>query len=146
MKDLQGFQLMYKPFQVVCKAGEASNDLYFVESGKLLVCGVSGTKVTALARIEAGEFMGELSFFDGKERASHVLALEHTKLIIISHDEIMPELPRWYVDLAKDLTKKIRNMDNIVKDSNLRRFESQSERPLSIEEQRHVLYALSQKD
>lgn len=146
MEELQGFQLIYKPFQVICKAGELSNDLYYIESGKLLVCSVTGTKVVALARVGAGEFVGELSFFDGKARASHVVALEHSKLIILSHDEITPALPNWYVDQAKDLTKKIRKMDAIVEDSHLRRFDSQTEKPLSIEEQRHILQALSQKD
>lgn len=146
MKELKGFQLVYKPFQVVCRAGEESNDLYYVESGKLLVCSVSGTKVIALAHVGLGEFVGELSFFDGKPRASHVIALEPSKLTILSQEEILPELPKWYVGQAMALTKHIRLVDHIVGEANLRRFESQKLKPLTIDEQRYVLQALNQKD
>ena len=146
MNELKGFNLGYKPFQVVCRAGEESNDLYYLESGKLLVCTVNGTKVTALARINPGEFIGELSFFDGKTRASHVVALEHSRMVILSQEEILPNLPKWYLTEANDLTRKIRRMNNIANESNLRKFDSQDEKPLTIDEQRYVLQALSQED
>jgi CRP-like cAMP-binding protein len=146
MNELKGFQLGYKPYQVICRAGEKSNDLYYLESGKLLVCTVSGTKVTALARVNPGEFIGELSFFDNKERASHVVALEHSRLVILSQEEILPNLPKWYVTEAKDLTRKIRRMSHVATESNLRKFTSQDEKPLTIDEQRYVLQALSQDD
>lgn len=146
MEELSGFKIVYKPYQVVCKAGEQSNDLYFLESGKLLVCTVSGTKVTALARISPGEFMGELSFFDNKERASFVVALEHSRLTILSQEEILPNLPKWFLAEAMDITRKIRRMNNVVSESHLRKFDTQDEKPLTIEEQRYVLQALSQED
>lgn len=146
MKDLKGFQVEYKPYQVLFRAGEDTSDLYLLKSGKLLVCGVSGTKVTALARINPGEFVGELSFFDGKARASHVIAMERSALTILSKEEIAPHLPKWYVDHAKELTRKIRLLDHIVDESNLRKFGSQNEKPLSIDEQRYILQALNLKE
>ncbi len=120
--------------------------MYFLQSGKLLVCSVSGTKVTALARIMPGQFVGELSFFDGELRASHVIALERSALTILSKDEIFPELPKWYVEHARELTRKLRQLDQIVHQSNLRKFASQGEKPLTIDEQRYILQALNQKD
>jgi CRP-like cAMP-binding protein len=148
MKDLQSFQIVVKPYQVICSEGEDSNDLYYLNSGKLLICTVSGTKVIALARVSPGHFVGELSFFDNKPRATYVIALETSQISLISQDELKDQqVPSWYLAQAKNLTKKIRLLDKVVNQANLRRFESQDHKPLTIEEQRQILAAIAaQKD
>ncbi len=75
-----------------------------------------------------------------------MVALEHSRMVILSQEEILPNLPKWYVAEANDLTRKIRRMNRIATESNLRKFDTQDEKPLSIEEQRYVLQALSQED
>ena len=80
---MKGLSLKVKAYEVVCKEGDPSNDLYFLNSGRLLVCTIKGTQVKAIARIGPGEYLGELSFFDGKSRASYIVALEDSELIQI---------------------------------------------------------------
>jgi CRP-like cAMP-binding protein len=70
------FNLTFNPLDVICHQGDPSYDLYYLREGRLLICTVQGTQVKVIARIEPGEFIGELSFFDGKPRATHVVALE----------------------------------------------------------------------
>ena len=126
---------------VVCREGDPSSELYFLQSGKLLVCTLSGSQVKVISRISPGEFIGELSFFDGKPRASYVVTLERCKLIQIQKREISTHLPNWYTQIGASITKKIRHLDHVIHDSNIRRSNAEESKPLSIDEQR-VLYEL----
>lgn len=133
------YNLVYKPNEVICRQGDPSSDLYFLKEGKLLICTVQGTQVKAIARIEPGEFIGELSFFDGKPRATHIVAIERSVVIQLPKEEIMSHLPFWFVEVGKNLTKKIRTLDHIVHSSNFRKIGSEDQKPLTIDEQRTIL-------
>ncbi len=134
--------IVYKPNDVICRQGDPSSDLYFLKEGRLLICTVQGTQVKAIARIEPGEFIGELSFFDGKPRATHIVAIERSVVIQLPKEEIMSHLPFWFVEVGKNLTKKIRLLDGIVHSSNFRKIGTEDQKPLSIEEQRLILNAI----
>lgn len=143
---MQGYEQTFDKNQVLCREGDPSSDIYLLKSGKLLACSVQGTKVTALARILPGEFVGELSFFDGKTRASHVVALESSKVIMIPKHELSSLLPLWFMQMGKNLTKKIRLLDSVVHESKLRKFGKEEQKPLSIDEQRVILKAITHQD
>ncbi len=143
---MQGYEQKMEKDQVLCREGDPSADIYLLKKGRLLVCSVQGTKVTALARISPGEFIGELSFFDGKVRASHVVAIEPSMVVMIPKHELTNLLPTWYLEVGKNLTKKIRLLDGVIHDSNLRRFGNEDQKPLTIEEQRTILKAITQQD
>lgn len=138
---MQGFVMELEANTVVCREGDPSSELYFLQSGKLLVCTLSGRQVKVISRISPGEFIGELSFFDGKPRASYVVTLERCKLIQIQKREISTHLPSWYTQIGANITKKIRHLDHVIHDSNIRRSNAEESKPLSIDEQR-VLYEL----
>lgn len=137
------FTIAYKPMSVICKEGDSSDDLYFLKEGKLLICTVMNTQVKVIARIGPGEFIGELSFFDGKPRASHIIAIEHSRIQQISKKELMEQLPFWFIEVGKNLTKKIRLLDSIVHESNFKKVGSVDQKPLTIDEQREILTALN---
>lgn len=135
---MQGMQLELEPYSVICREGDPSSDIYFLVEGKLLICTLSGTQVKVISRISPGEFFGELSFFDGKPRSGHVLTLEKSKLIRISKSEIVDDLPSWYSQIGISITKKIRHLDQVIQENNLRRSNSEESKPLTIEEQRLI--------
>ena len=135
---MQGFELEFEANSVIWREGDPSSDLYFLQSGKLLVCTISGTQVKAISRISPGEFVGELSFFDGRARSSHIVSLEKSKLIQIPKNEISHLLPSWYIRVGINITKKIRLLDQVINESKVRRSNSDESKPLSIEEQRKL--------
>ena len=139
---MQGYFLDFNKDAVICREGEASTDLYFLKSGKLLVCTINGTQVKSIAHIGKGQFLGELSFFDGRPRQSSVVALEDSRVIQIPRSQMSPLLPEWFMQIGLGLTKKIRLLDNVIHDSNIRRSQHEGSKPLSIEEQRHLLEIL----
>lgn len=141
---MQGYFLDFKTNEIICREGDLSSDLYFLKSGTLLVCTINGTQVKALARISKGEFIGELSFFDGRPRQSYVVAIEPSRVIQVPKSEMFPLLPFWFMQVGINLTKKIRLLDNVIHDSNIRKTGQADNKPLTIEEQR-VLYEILTK-
>ncbi len=140
---MHGTHINLAPYSVVLREGDQSSDLYFVKSGKILICTIHGTEVKAISRITPGEFVGELSFFDGKPRSSYVVTLEESELIKIPRQEVIPILPKWFNVIGVEIAKKIRVLDQVIQDKNIRRSESLETKPLSLEEQRHLLKLLT---
>lgn len=135
---MQGYHQDYKAHEVICREGDPSSDLFFLDSGKLLICTITGTQVKVIARIGPGEFIGELSFFDGKPRASHIVTLEPSRVIQIPKSELQRHLPFWFLEIGKNLTKKVRLLDHIIHESNFRKIGAEDQKALSIEEQRNI--------
>jgi CRP-like cAMP-binding protein len=140
---MQGIYRDFEIYDVICREGEPSTDLFFLKHGKLLICTINGTEVKVIARISKGEFIGELSFFDDQPRSSFVVALEKSRVIQIPKSEMAPLLPSWYNLVGINLTKKIRLLDSIIHDSHIRRHTMTDYRPLTIEEQRKIYEILT---
>lgn len=140
---MQSFTLHYGPDSIVFREGDPSMDIFYLQSGKLLICTIHGTEVKAISRIEAGEFFGELSFFDGRPRSSYIVTLETSTIIQIPKQELTGKLPQWYLEVGKNLTKKIRLLDHIIQDTKIRKTRAAENRPLSIDEQRKLFELLT---
>ena len=123
--------------ELICVAGDNDVDLYKVRSGKLMVFVNDGTKITPLAYLGAGAYLGELSFFDHKPRSAHVVALEDCELIKVPVEELEKQAPRWLITMATHIAQKIRVTDELIRKKGIRRQNVESIKPLSIEEQRH---------
>lgn len=122
---------------VLTKKDDESSDLYYVTSGKLMICSRSGSMVTPIAYVQKGEYFGELSFFDNLPRSADVIAVEPTTLVKIPSTELKKQFPTWLMIVAKQMTKKIRLMDQVISEKGIKRTNVQSIKPLSIEDQRH---------
>ena len=137
------FNLEYKPHHVICRQGDPSSHLYLLKEGRVLICTVHGTQVKALTRVGPGEFIGELSFFDGQPRSSYILTLEKCIITQIPRNEITDHFPFWFMEAGKNLTKKIRALDEVIRNSNFRKTSAEGQKPLSIEEQRTIYAAIT---
>lgn len=116
---------------------DKNNDLYYIFSGKLMVCIRNGTQVTPLAYVGKNEFIGELSFFDGLPRSADIVALEDCSLIQIPSANMKKQFPQWLIVVAKYMTKRMRLMDDVIRKKGVKKKNTQSIQPLSIEEQRY---------
>ena len=118
--------------EVICMAGENSQSLYIIHEGKLVILLTKGSKVTPVAYLGPGEYLGELSFFDAEPRSAHVVALEETSLIKIPRSELHKQFPPWLKTIATAITQKIRHADELIKARGIRRQNVESIKPLSI--------------
>lgn len=122
---------------LVCKEGDLTRDLYKIVSGKLMICSRNNHMVTPLAYLESGAYFGEFSFFDGMKRSADVIAVEDTVLIKIPLAELKKQFPRWLLLTSKNMTKKLRLMDDVIRTKGIKKTKVDVIKPLTIEEQRH---------
>ncbi len=122
--------------EILCREGDEDTDLYLVLSGRLLACVVNGTQVSPLAYIGPGEFIGELSFFDGEPRSANIISVDKTELAKIPSDILKKELPIWLDIVGKSMAHRIRRTDEVIRKSGMKRQNVESTKPLTIEEQR----------
>ncbi len=138
---MKAYYQEYEKNEVICREGDPSSELYLLRSGRLLICTLQGTEVKALAEIHPGEFIGELSFFDGKPRSSTIIALEKSTIFQVPKHQISEYLPEWYRFVGKSLTKKIRQIDSVVQDSKIRK----SPLTLPMDRQREIYQIITQQ-
>ncbi len=89
--------------------------LFLIISGqvKVLISGVDGTEVI-MAILNEGEFIGEMSLFDGEPRSASVKAVQKSDLLIIRRDDFLNELKKnskLAMDFLTEMSKRIRKMD-----------------------------------
>jgi CRP/FNR family cyclic AMP-dependent transcriptional regulator len=126
-----------KKDHVLSRKDEPSNDLYYVTAGKLMICSRSGRMVTPIAYLEKGEYFGELSFFDNLLRSADVITVEPTTLVKIPKAELKEQFPTWLLIVAKQMTKKLRMMNQVISERGIKKRNVKSMRPLDIEQQRY---------
>lgn len=134
--------LNLKKGELVCAAGEEKCDLYIIHSGKLLIFGNDKTKITPFAFLGAGEYLGELSFFDKMPRSAHVICVEDTTLIKIPVEELNQQFPSWLITIAQSITSKLREADDLIRKKGIRKKNVDTIAPLNIDEQREYYSSL----
>lgn len=139
---MKAYYKEYEENEVVCRERDPSSELYLLRSGRLLICTLQGTEVKALAEISPGEFIGELSFFDGQPRSATLIAMENSTIFQIPKHQISDHLPDWYRFVGQSLTKKIRKIDSVVQDSKIRK----SPLTLPMDQQRKIYQIITQQN
>jgi small-conductance mechanosensitive channel/CRP-like cAMP-binding protein len=79
---------MYAVGEVVVRQGDASTEMFVIQSGEVAVRlerGASGTGEVELARLGPGEFFGEMSLMTGESRNATVRARTACELLVIDH-------------------------------------------------------------
>jgi CRP/FNR family cyclic AMP-dependent transcriptional regulator len=140
---MKTFTIHLEKDEVLCCEGDQETDLYLVVSGELLVCVRKESQVTAIARLGAGEYIGELSFFDNLPRGADIIALDSCQLIKIPAEEIRANFPRWITTLGHGLAQKLRLHDDVIRQRGIKKSNVETIKPLSIDEQRHYFKLLS---
>lgn len=98
--------------------GEMTDSLYIVLSGRLKVFNSNedGREVL-LNYIEPGEAIGELALLDGEPRSASVMALQNSRIALISRQYLMDCLrqnPEIAIELLHLLSKRVRNLTERV--------------------------------
>ena len=119
--------LQLRKDDVLCLEGDPGTDLYLIQSGTLLICISKGTEILPLARLGAGEFVGELSYFDNRPRSTHVICLETAVVVKIPLSAIPEFFPPWLLRIAKTMTARLRDADALVQEQGLKRIKAKDD-------------------
>jgi CRP-like cAMP-binding protein len=78
-----------RPGQVLVTEGERGAEMFFVQRGALAVVKDVGDGVEqVLARVGAGEFVGEMSLFDRRPRSATIRAETDTDLLVLTRSAV----------------------------------------------------------
>lgn len=133
MPETQNLSL--KKDEILFLAEEQDEGLYVIEKGQVMVFVQKGSEIIPVAYLGRGEYIGELSFFDNAPRSASILCMEDTDLKRISPNAMDAHFPEWLKTIAIQLTKKIREGDELIRSKGIRKKNLESIKPLSISEQ-----------
>ncbi len=135
-----------KKDEILFRAEDPENDLYIIKSGRVMVFVQKGSQIIPVAYLDEGEYIGELSFFDDGKRSASIVCLSDCEFAKIPSSEMINHCPEWMKTLGQQLTKKIRNGDELIRSKGIRKKNVEGIKPLSIEEQTHFFKIVDQKN
>lgn len=137
--------LKLKKDELLFLAEDSENDLYIIKTGQVIVFVQKGSQIIPIAYLGEGEYIGELSFFDDGKRSASIICLSDCEFAKIPSSEMLNNCPEWMQTLGQQLTKKIRNGDELIRSKGIRKKNVDGIKPLSIEEQTHFFKIVEQK-
>jgi CRP-like cAMP-binding protein len=78
--------------QIIIREGEYGQDAYLVQSGEVSVFITKDEEEVELARLAAGQIVGEMAFVFDAPRTASVKATQDTNLIVISRQQFQEKL------------------------------------------------------
>lgn len=132
-------QVSLKKDEILFLADEEDNDIYIIQKGKVMVFVQKGTEIIPVAYLGDGEYIGELSFFDDAPRSAGIICTENTVFTKIPREVMNAHFPEWLKTVGLQLTRKIREGDELIRSKGIRKKNVDSIKPLSINEQTHCL-------
>ncbi len=108
----------YPKGEILFREGDTSKDLYILKAGSVKIFKTVGGKELPIAIVSAGQFIGELSFFDGKPRSATAQAATDVRVIRLDQNRLEGEikrLPSWLIVLIKSIADRVRHADDLVK-------------------------------
>ncbi len=111
----------YKAHTVLFEEGEMGKELYMILDGRVQVYKVDAQGVEhTLMELDRGHAFGEMSLIDIQPRAAAIRTLQDCSLAILSYNalfdlfqENMPLFTKIVLNLARDLSRRLRRMDAI---------------------------------
>ena len=105
----------YSVGETVLERGGESREVLFIVAGSVNILNISLTgREVAYARLQAGEYFGELSAIDAKPRSASVVAAESTLVAVLPSSqfiELLHEQPGVTFTLLQRLTDMVRSGD-----------------------------------
>jgi hypothetical protein len=102
-------EVTYPAGEAIVTEGEFTDGLFIIMSGEVLVTKAGVT----LRKLNAREFFGEMSLFDGGMRSATVSAVDTVRLLRLSRDallQIMEEQPAIAIAICQALSRRLRDV------------------------------------
>lgn len=106
------------PNEILFNEGDEAQSVFILKTGKLDVYITADGNKKMIAQIIAGEFVGEMAYFNADKRSATVQAISDCELIEIpigKLDMVLFSKPAWAKALMQTLTKRIKNANSLVK-------------------------------
>ena len=104
----------FLPGQIIFEEGSASRELYLIVEGQVEVVKGQGADEMVLARRGQGDFFGEMGLIEASPRFATIRALEPTRLLEFSEEDLRSVLlrqPQLLYGMMQELSARLRSAD-----------------------------------
>jgi len=104
----------FRQGETILREGEAGEELFFIEAGRVQVVRGQEGRLLLLAELEAGDLFGEMALLTGAPRSATVTALSDVDLWVLSKadfDDVVTAYPNLALALSRLLSERLRNTD-----------------------------------
>ena len=103
---------------VIVSQGSIGRDMFIVESGSLKKSALSAEgKEVSFVVLRPGDYFGELSLIDGRNRSATVTAIENSELLVLGHAEYQQLLQDHPHTATEFLTRMLLTFANRIRDT-----------------------------
>lgn len=111
-----GEERRFEPGQVIFRAGDLGDGFHVVTRGRVGIRGgPGGEEERVLARIESGDFFGEMAVLDEAVRSASAVAEEETWTRFLGRDEflrLLGERPGFALQLIRAFSARLRSLNH----------------------------------
>ncbi len=103
---------------VVFRQGDTGNTMYIIHSGALAVIRETEGTSTVVARLNSGDFVGEMALVDQEPRSATIKAMEETILVPITRDFLLKHSAKdtkFILTLMESLSDRLERVDEMLK-------------------------------
>ena len=101
------------------RQGETGNAMYLIESGRVRISIHDDDKQEViLAELAQGDFFGEMSIIDGRQRSADAHVIEYSRLAVLSRDAFLSFVrtkPDVALEMLSALTDRLRRTDDLLR-------------------------------
>jgi CRP/FNR family cyclic AMP-dependent transcriptional regulator len=101
------------------RRGETGNAMYLIESGRVRISIRDDDKQEViLAELAQGDFFGEMSLIDGRQRSADAQVIEESRLAVLSRDAFLSFVrtnPDVALEMLSALTDRLRRTDELLR-------------------------------
>lgn len=103
---------------VIVGQDDPGDALFVIDRGRVKVAlQGSGGREVILSMLRAGDFFGEMSLLDGQPRSANVIAVEETRLWVLSRDDFVSHLaacPSTALKILAEMSARLRRADDVI--------------------------------
>jgi uncharacterized membrane protein len=101
------------------RQGDTGDAMYLIESGRVLISiRVDDEQEVTLAELAQGDFFGEMSIIDGRQRSADAQVIEDSRLAVLSRNAFLSfvrKKPDVALEMLSALTDRLRRTDELLR-------------------------------
>jgi uncharacterized membrane protein len=118
------------------RQGETGDAMYLIESGRVRISIRDHDKQeVTLAELAQGDFFGEMSIIDGRQRSADAQVIENARLAVLSRDAFLAfvrKKPDVALEMLSALTDRLRRTDELLRSRVSRNVNEEEEARLTL--------------
>lgn len=106
------FAVTYQDGEIIFNEGDAGDEMYFIEEGRVRIVGAYKLTKKVLAIYEKGDFFGEMALLGGRTRSATAVAIGTTQVLPVTKTTLATQIqnrPEIALALLKTLSNRIWN-------------------------------------